>query len=92
MINTAMNHLRDMPPATDTRRAAVALLLIASSLLIGCRSSITHPGVIERARNLVEYTAEGTMGRDFYDERHYVGQSPVSELEADIASRYNAAP
>jgi len=58
-------------------------------LLLGCNTSITQPGVIQRARNLVEYTAEGTMGRDFYDERHYVGDSPISDLEADIASRYD---
>jgi hypothetical protein len=77
---------------TSVRRVSSSLALATFLLLLGCRTSILEPGVIQRTRNLSEYTAEGTMGRDFYDDRHYVGDSPIRELEADIAARYDTNP
>ena len=58
------------------RRSLIRLVLIVLIVgAVGCQR-----GALERVLILNDYTSPQELGPSFYDDAHYVGPSPVSEL------------
>ncbi len=51
------------------------LLIVSIVGIVGCQQ-----GALKRALILNEYTSPQELGPAFYDDAHYMGPSPVSEL------------
>lgn len=60
----------------ERRSSLIGCLLIVSIVgVVGCQQ-----GALKRALILNEYTSPQELGPSFYDDAHYVGESPVHEL------------